>query len=66
MTIVFTDNEIKALQGNPEALRVLANWHSCQETMADAIGPEFAGCVQHHEARKRELRAVADRIEADY
>lgn len=65
MAIKFTDNEIKALEGHPEAMRVLADVHSCWETEASAIG-EFEDCVSHHDARKKELRAEADRIEAEY
>ncbi len=66
MTIKFTEGEIKALEGHPEALRALADWHSVKETEADAIGPEFADSVAHHAARYDELRKEADRIEADY
>lgn len=66
MTIKFTEGEIKALEGHPDALRALADWHGVKETEADAIGPEFADCVTHHAARYDELRKEADRIEADY
>lgn len=67
MTIKFTDGEIKALENHPDALRVLADWHSVKETEADAIGgPEMADCVSHHSDRRDELRAEADKIEADY
>ncbi len=67
MTIKFTEGEIKALEGHPDALRALADWHSVKETEADAIGgPEMADCVSHHAARYDELRAEATKIEADY
>ncbi len=66
MAIKFTESEIKALESHPDALRVLADWHSVKETEADSIGPEFAECVNHHEARREELRSEAARIEADY
>lgn len=66
MAIKFTENEIKALEGHPDALRVLADWHSCRETEAAAIGEPYEPCVTHHESRRNELRAEADRIEAEY
>lgn len=65
MAIKFTDNEIKALEGHPDALRALADWHSCRETEAASIGG-FEDCESHHDSRKKELRAEADRIEAEY
>ena len=61
----FTDNELKEMQTNPEALRVLANYHEVQATMADAIG-DFKECVTFHEARKAELLAEADRIDLEW
>ena len=66
MAIKFTESEIKALEGHPDALRALADWHSVRETEADSIGPEFSDCVAHHEARRNELQNEAARIEADY
>ena len=66
MTIRFTEGEIKALEGHPDALRALADWHSVKETEASSIGPEFDKCCEHHSARYAELRAEADRIEANY
>ena len=66
MAMKFTESEIKALEGHPDALRALADWHSVKETEADSIGPELADCVSHHEKRRIELCAEATRIEADY
>ena len=57
--------EIQAASRCPEVLRALANWHSAQATEADAIGG-FEGCVSHHDTRRKELEAIADRIEASY
>lgn len=64
--ITFTASEIAALQKDPDALRSLAAYHELRATEADSIGPEFFGCVEHHEARSNELLAAADRIEASY
>lgn len=66
MSIKFTENEIKALERNPDALRALADWHSAKETEAAAIGPEFDESCKHHRARYTELRAEAEQIEAEY
>lgn len=64
--IEFTENEIKAMQSLPDALEVLADHHSVQETMADAIGEPFDECVKHHKRRRIELRTEATRIRATY
>lgn len=66
MTVKFTEGEIKALEGHPDVLRILADWHSVKETEADAIGPELSDSVEHHAKRYDELRAEAARIEANY
>lgn len=63
MAIKFTDSEIKALEGHPDALRALADWHSVKETEADSIGPELSDCVEHHAKRYNELRTEAARID---
>ena len=64
--VTFTPEEIKALEGHPDALRSLANWHDVKATESEAIGPEFAGSVRFHEARREALEVEANRIEAEY
>lgn len=64
--ITFKDHEIKAMQKHPDILRILADWHSLQETMADAIGPEFEGCCTYHSNRYKELREEARRLDIEY
>ncbi len=66
MEVKFTAREIKALEGHPDALRALADWHSVRATEADSIGPEFSGSVTYHEDRRNELRIEASQIEAGY
>ncbi len=66
MAIKFKDSEIRALQKHPSALRALADWHSAEETKADAIGHPFEDCVKFHKARYIELRAAAQKIEDEY
>jgi hypothetical protein len=63
--ITFTQNELDDMPKNPDVLRALANYHSINETEADAIG-DFKECVKFHEARRIELNAEADRIEAEW
>ena len=63
--IAFTKNELEDMAVNPEVLRALANYHSAQETMADATG-DFPDCVKYHMERREELREEADRIEAEW
>lgn len=67
MSIKFTESEVKALEKSPEALRILADWHSVQETMADAMGEEmFNQCAETHNKRKTLLRTEAIMIEESY
>lgn len=63
--IQFTNTELKEMQNNPESLRILADYHEVQLTMADAIG-DFKECVNFHEKRKAELLAEANRIEVEW
>lgn len=63
--VTFTQNEIAEMQKDPEAIRALANYHSAQETMADAIG-DYTQCVKFHKSRRIELNAEADKIEAEW
>lgn len=64
LTSFFSAAEIEALSEDPDALRSLAEWHSAQETMADAFGAEES--MNHHEIRKSELRHIAIAIEITY
>lgn len=64
--IVFTKSEIESMQENPDVLRALADWHSCRETEADAIGPEFSQRVENHKSRREELERAANKIEEGY
>lgn len=60
------DYEIEyLLKDNPEALRLIADYHEVQLTMADAIG-DFPHCVTFHTNRKAELLAEAERIENEW
>jgi hypothetical protein len=61
----FTPLEIEEMQKDPYALRALANYHSIQETEADAIG-DFKQCVEFHKNRRIALDAEADEIEAEW
>jgi hypothetical protein len=56
--VVFRPEEIAILPMLPQVLVALADYHSAQATMADAIG-DFGGCVAFHEARSKELRDAA-------
>lgn len=62
--VVLSEYEIKWLAASPEALRVAADYHDYQATIADAS--DYGECVPHHENRARELRAEAARIEQCY
>ena len=65
--IVFSTNEIAALQSNPDALRALAGQHDCWANEAGSIDPEFfAQTVVLHESRAAELRRRAAEIESAY
>ena len=57
----LTQNELKQLAANPDALRALANLHDVHETEADAA--DMPHSAEHHKKRAAELRAEADRIE---
>lgn len=56
--------QINKATKNPDVLRALANDHDCSEVEADAIGG-YEGSVKFHAKRAIELRAEADRIDAE-
>lgn len=60
MGIQFTQREIHALEKEPDALRVLAEWHACQSVMAEPMG--YTEAVAHHDARHDELEKHAQVI----
>jgi hypothetical protein len=63
--IVFTSAEIEALKVSPGALRALADHHSVQENVAEAMDAELcAPECEYHKTRSTALRAEADRIQA--
>lgn len=59
--ITLTREELRALLGSPEAMQVLADHHSAQETMADAS--DYAECAEWHKRRRLVLRAEAKRLQ---
>jgi len=60
--IELTVEEIKALLESPDAIQALIDYHDCQETMGQAMG--FACGL--HANRKKELRQVKERVEANF
>lgn len=62
--ITLTEHELKKCAELPDVLRALADHHSVQETMADAA--DYIDSAKYHEARYKELRAEADRIQAEW
>lgn len=60
--IVFFDFEIKSMASLPPALEALADYHSYQETLADASG--FTESSELHRKRRIELREAAKFIQA--
>lgn len=65
--MLITEAEVFDLENSPEALRILADIHDAYATMADAIGDSlFLNCVKVHEARAKELRDIANKIESEY
>jgi hypothetical protein len=56
-------SEIEILAGHPEALRILAGWHSCAETMADAM--DYTESAEGHGRRSEELEKAAKAIHAE-
>ncbi|MFZ6767807.1 hypothetical protein ACO0LM_12055 [Undibacterium sp. Di26W] len=63
--MTLTPGELKACEDSPEVLRVMADWNDFQASHADSIG-DYEECVKYHDARAKELRAEADRIEKEY
>lgn len=61
MAIQLTDSEVKAMAQNPDVLRAIADWHDFMQDQADACD---MGC-HGDERRAAELRAEAERIEAE-
>lgn len=53
--------EIHELLKSPEALTVLVNYHSQQETMAD--GMDYADSALYHQQRREQFEAA--RVEAE-
>lgn len=65
MRAEFTKAEIEDMRTNPRVLRALADQHDVYATMADAIGDKvYIRCVNVHSERAKELRDLADKIEA--
>lgn len=60
MAIRFTQREIHVLEKEPDALRVLAEWHACQSVMAEPTG--YAEAVTNHDARHDDLEKHAQAI----
>lgn len=63
--IVLTPRELIECHKHPEILRGLADYHDCCAVEAESIGG-FEESITVHENRAKELRAEADRIEAEY
>ena len=62
MSIYFTDGEIRYMQGHPEVLRAVADYHDLQICQGEPMG--FTCAI--NKERQAELKAEADRIEAAY
>lgn len=62
----FSESEIKALRKCPAALRAAADYHDVCVLEAESIGEPLLHCVANDEARAKELRDEADRIEKEY
>lgn len=56
----FTEHELKILPSLPFVLLDLAQYHSIQETMAEAS--DYDDAANYHKHRAAELRAEAKRI----
>lgn len=61
--ITFSEEEIKAMQENPDVLRALADYHDCQYSEAEAIE---SGLGLGNYRRSEELVKAAEEIEAGY
>lgn len=55
--MIFTPEEIEQLERSPDAMRLLADYHSQQGTMADAM--DYKDAARFHERRRRELLGIA-------
>jgi hypothetical protein len=55
--------EIQELLKSPEALAVLIDYHSRQETMAD--GMDYADSALYHQRRREQLEAKRGEAEAE-
>ncbi len=62
MTIKLSESELEEIQKCPEVLRMVASWRDFQQAHADSVGTGTDG----DKRRAEELRAEADRIEAEY
>lgn len=60
--ITFTEYEIKALAQDDRVLDALAEWHSNQETMAEAA--DYIESAHHHEKRRKALQVKAEELRA--
>ena len=60
----LTEAELKVCPKLPDVLRALAEYHSAEETMAEAMG--YAAVAHRHLLRSAELLAEASRIESEW
>ena len=59
--VVFAKREVKHLQENPDAIRIVADYHDINETMAEAMGA--TNSTRHHRDRRIQLNHAADKLE---
>lgn len=62
--IELKESELKECPKLPDVLRALAEYHSSQETMAEAMG--YVESAAYHRARHDELLDEACRIESEW
>ena len=62
MAIKLTESEISEMQKCAQVLRIVADWRDFQQDHVDSVGMGADG----DEKRAEELRAEADRLEAEY
>jgi hypothetical protein len=68
MAIKFTPAEIANIEQNPEAIRLVAEYHEIQITMGEPMEDLKIGLdlTSSSRTRKAELLAEADRLQAEY